>query len=107
MKNKLKESQSYSPKFKGHNLQQKNTNLKFFTKRNNSGNIEASYSQTTLILSGNNTPLAYMNKKKEKFLKQINKDQDELMELLLVKKRMLDFKNLQPNKLFNSFVTNM
>jgi hypothetical protein len=48
-----------------------------------------------------------MNKKKEKFLKQINKDQDELMELLLVKKRMLDFKNLQPNKLFNSFVTNM
>ena len=29
------------------------------------------------------------------------------MEMLQMKKKLLDFKNLKPNKLFNSFVTNM
>mgnify|MGYP006906874556 CR=1 FL=1 len=56
----------------------KNTNLKVFQKNNGSGNIQDCYSLTTQVISGHNTPLTYMRKKKEK-LNQINKDQDDLL----------------------------
>ena len=94
---------SCSPKVlkTGHNFS--NSNLKFIKHRNNSGNIEDTYSMTTQIISGHNTPLAYLKKKKEK-LHQINQDQDDLLKQLREKERRLALNSVKASKLFHSFV---
>lgn len=83
-----------------------NTNLKVLYNRNNSGNIQDCYSVTTQVLSGHNTPLTYLRKKKEK-LNQINKDQDDLLAQLRERERRAAASTLKASKIFHDFVSNL
>ena len=71
---RLGQSQTLSPPCMKHNLMMKSTTLKFKVEKLSNGNIEDIYSQTTRIISGHNTPLPSMQKTREKYLTQINKD---------------------------------
>jgi hypothetical protein len=47
------------------------TNLKIVVQQYSNGNLDPTYSLTTRLISGHNTPLAYM---KQKALKRVNDD---------------------------------
>ena len=48
-----------------------------------------------------------MRKNREKFLNQIDKDQDELLEQLKAKERKLALKNLKASRIYDDFITNL
>ena len=84
-----------------------NTNLKVFKYRNCSGNLEDAFTVTTQVISGHNTPLTQMRKRREKFLNQINDQQDELLAQLRAKEAKLALKNLKASRIFDGFVSNL
>lgn len=100
-------SLSASPIARRSDFNFQSTNLKKLKTRNSIGNIDDNFSMTTKVLSGHNTPLSYMHKKKEKYLNQINKEQDELLEKLKRKQRQLEFRSLKASHQFDSFVMNL
>lgn len=101
------QAQSLSPPSMKHNLMMKSTNLKFFVNKQSSGNQEDLYSQTTRIVSGHNTPLPYHQKTREKYLNQINKDQDDLLVQLRQKQKRLECRSLNASRLFETFQSKM
>lgn len=107
MKNGIYGSQSASPPSRRGDFNFQNTNLKTVTTRHCNGNIEDNFSMTTRIISGHNTPLSYMRKKKEKYLNQINQEQDELLQKLKRKQKQLEFRSLKASTQFDSFVLNL
>jgi hypothetical protein len=48
-----------------------------------------------------------MRKKKEKYLNQINQEQDELLQKLKHKQKQLEFRSLKASTQFDSFVLNL
>jgi hypothetical protein len=58
------------------------------------------------VVSGHNTPLTYMKKKKEK-LNQINKDQDDLLAQLRERERRAGLNAVKASKIFHDFVSNL
>ena len=107
MKNGIHGSLSASPPSRKGDFNFQNTNLKTVTTRHCNGNIEDNFSMTTRIISGHNTPLSYMRKKKEKYLNQINQEQDELLQKLKRKQKQLEFRSLKASTQFDSFVLNL
>ena len=107
MKNGIHGSLSASPPSRRGDFNFQNTNLKTVTTRHCNGNIEDNFSMTTRIISGHNTPLSYMRKKKEKYLNQINQEQDELLQKLKRKQKQLEFRSLKASTQFDSFVLNL
>ena len=95
-----------SVRIKGVQYQLNDSNLKFMM-RPDKGLLYDLGSDTTQVISGHNTPLTYQKKKKEKYLSQINKDQDDLLEHLKEKDRKLALRSLKASRLFHTFVSNM
>ena len=59
------------------------------------------------MISGHNTPLPSLQKTREKYLTQINKDQDDLLQQLKKKQTLLEFGSMNASRLLETFRTKM